>query len=159
MDPELLKLLEELKTSSASIVEFKAKHETEVKELGKAHEETKTALEAALAAQAEQVKSWQQLEAKLIEMQLEQKRSFGSIAPLERKTLGSEFVKSDNFKNQRGHNVNAVEIKDISSLATSAGALVRTDRDPEVYRSIGGCLLYTSPSPRDGLLSRMPSSA
>ena len=30
-----------------------------------------------------------------------------------------------------------------------------------VYGSdaIGGCLLYTSPSPRDGLLSRMPSSA
>ena len=26
---------------------------------------------------------------------------------------------------------------------------------PKVY----GCLLYTSPSPRDGLLSRMPSSA
>ena len=24
---------------------------------------------------------------------------------------------------------------------------------------IGSCLLYTSPSPRDGLLSRMPSSA
>ena len=24
---------------------------------------------------------------------------------------------------------------------------------------IGDCLLYTSPSPRDGLLSRMPSSA
>ena len=25
--------------------------------------------------------------------------------------------------------------------------------------SMNGCLLYTSPSPRDGLLSRMPSSA
>ena len=25
--------------------------------------------------------------------------------------------------------------------------------------NIQGCLLYTSPSPRDGLLSRMPSSA
>ena len=25
--------------------------------------------------------------------------------------------------------------------------------------TFGGCLLYTSPSPRDGLLSRMPSSA
>ena len=24
---------------------------------------------------------------------------------------------------------------------------------------VGSCLLYTSPSPRDGLLSRMPSSA
>ena len=26
-------------------------------------------------------------------------------------------------------------------------------------RRSGNCLLYTSPSPRDGLLSRMPSSA
>ena len=26
-------------------------------------------------------------------------------------------------------------------------------------KEINGCLLYTSPSPRDGLLSRMPSSA
>ena len=29
--------------------------------------------------------------------------------------------------------------------------------DPE--ETIDACLLYTSPSPRDGLLSRMPSSA
>ena len=29
----------------------------------------------------------------------------------------------------------------------------------ERIKSAGGCLLYTSPSPRDGLLSRMPSSA
>mgnify|MGYP003322487702 FL=1 len=29
----------------------------------------------------------------------------------------------------------------------------------EKISSINGCLLYTSPSPRDGLLSRMPSSA
>ena len=27
------------------------------------------------------------------------------------------------------------------------------------FGGIGSCLLYTSPSPRDGLLSRMPSSA
>ena len=33
---------------------------------------------------------------------------------------------------------------------------VRDKKDIEVT---GGCLLYTSPSPRDGLLSRMPSSA
>ena len=30
---------------------------------------------------------------------------------------------------------------------------------PEEFGGLGGCLLYTSPSPRDGLLSRMPSSA
>ena len=27
------------------------------------------------------------------------------------------------------------------------------------FVTVNGCLLYTSPSPRDGLLSRMPSSA
>ena len=32
-----------------------------------------------------------------------------------------------------------------------------TDLDREVRKCV--CLLYTSPSPRDGLLSRMPSSA
>ena len=36
--------------------------------------------------------------------------------------------------------------------------------DEDIYRKLlsksgGTCLLYTSPSPRDGLLSRMPSSA
>ena len=30
---------------------------------------------------------------------------------------------------------------------------------PEQFTDISYCLLYTSPSPRDGLLSRMPSSA
>ena len=30
---------------------------------------------------------------------------------------------------------------------------------PGTYRNIMGCLLYTSPSPRDATLSRMPSSA
>ena len=39
-------------------------------------------------------------------------------------------------------------------LANSRG--MRADRLPDLINS---CLLYTSPSPRDGLLSRMPSSA
>ena len=38
------------------------------------------------------------------------------------------------------------------------------DQFPDGQQVLGGapfnvCLLYTSPSPRDGLLSRMPSSA
>ena len=32
-------------------------------------------------------------------------------------------------------------------------------RDPIMYRIMYACLLYTSPSPRDATLSRMPSSA
>ena len=34
-----------------------------------------------------------------------------------------------------------------------------TASDSQVYILNKACLLYTSPSPRDGLLSRMPSSA
>ena len=42
--------------------------------------------------------------------------------------------------------------------------MMKTDKNgkPRYYKSVDGkmnCLLYTSPSPRDGLLSRMPSSA
>ena len=32
-------------------------------------------------------------------------------------------------------------------------------KDPTPKKEYDVCLLYTSPSPRDGLLSRMPSSA
>ena len=35
----------------------------------------------------------------------------------------------------------------------------KTKRDKLKKKKSKGCLLYTSPSPRDGLLSRMPSSA
>ena len=36
---------------------------------------------------------------------------------------------------------------------------LRPKIDAHDYETKKGCLLYTSPSPRDGLLSRMPSSA
>ena len=38
-------------------------------------------------------------------------------------------------------------------------ALRKLQIDSAFIGRIGNCLLYTSPSPRDGLLSRMPSSA
>ena len=42
-----------------------------------------------------------------------------------------------------------------NSQATAVGMLGASNQ----LGGVGGCLLYTSPSPRDGLLSRMPSSA
>ena len=58
------------------------------------------------------------------------------------------------------------------NLLSSAGDLIKSHlkaprvavvTDQNVYdlhgQSLETCLLYTSPSPRDGLLSRMPSSA
>ena len=44
-------------------------------------------------------------------------------------------------------------LQDFQVIVTAEQA----DSHPHVYTKI--CLLYTSPSPRDGLLSRMPSSA
>ena len=35
----------------------------------------------------------------------------------------------------------------------------RAEASPDQRMLVDDCLLYTSPSPRDGLLSRMPSSA
>ena len=37
--------------------------------------------------------------------------------------------------------------------------VIRIDGGPAQLSVVSTCLLYTSPSPRDGLLSRMPSSA
>ena len=43
----------------------------------------------------------------------------------------------------------------LANLLRGAFAILGIGNTP----SLGSCLLYTSPSPRDGLLSRMPSSA
>ena len=55
----------------------------------------------------------------------------------------------------------AKELDNENSLMMVGGG--SSGKDPRVFRRgsipYRGCLLYTSPSPRDGLLSRMPSSA
>ena len=61
----------------------------------------------------------------------------------------------------------AVETLTTTNLIVLAGevrpaGLVSNEEIEEIARAAVrdiGCLLYTSPSPRDGLLSRMPSSA
>ena len=54
------------------------------------------------------------------------------------------------------------QIKDINRRVTMGEAMARRAKKEMVeanLRLVISCLLYTSPSPRDGLLSRMPSSA
>ena len=65
----------------------------------------------------------------------------------------------------------SLQIRRFASGETMVEAWVRTDYNKKAYLENMelikgstkpqeyGCLLYTSPSPRDGLLSRMPSSA
>ena len=82
--------------------------------------------------------------------------------------IGSHMVKR--LKSE-GYWVRGVDLKYPEFSATAADEFVQGDlRDVEFVRRViqfkgeqgnfyNSCLLYTSPSPRDGLLSRMPSSA
>ena len=56
----------------------------------------------------------------------------------------------EDFKENVGHDLSSfVHVVMIIQLPRLVGGC----------EAFAGCLLYTSPSPRDGLLSRMPSSA
>ena len=50
--------------------------------------------------------------------------------------------------------IEAITNTDYAGEITAYGDSVKIIKEPVI-----SCLLYTSPSPRDGLLSRMPSSA
>ena len=47
----------------------------------------------------------------------------------------------------------------LTLLWLGTGVYTVGPRERAALQLFGACLLYTSPSPRDGLLSRMPSSA
>ena len=51
------------------------------------------------------------------------------------------------------------DITYIEPLTVSVLERIIEKERPDALLPTLGCLLYTSPSPRDGLLSRMPSSA
>ena len=50
-------------------------------------------------------------------------------------------------------------VKDSSAPVSAQAEAETAEKMQEVIDQMMDCLLYTSPSPRDGLLSRMPSSA
>ena len=54
--------------------------------------------------------------------------------------------------------INIVDQSGVPYQLTPMGTILEGEWD-EVIGVVTRCLLYTSPSPRDGLLSRMPSSA
>ena len=61
-------------------------------------------------------------------------------------------INSSSYENSNGNNNSNNDDNDSNaSISTNKSTTKSTDNN--------GCLLYTSPSPRDGLLSRMPSSA
>ena len=128
---ELKDLKDLLEAKSKEIADANAKLSAEMEAKGTQVAELKTALDKA-------VSDFEAVDAKLVELELAQKNAF-SGKQVEKKTIGQLFTDSDVFgqikADGRGSNQPfTMSRKDISSLAASAGALVRPDRDPEVYR-------------------------
>jgi HK97 family phage major capsid protein len=100
-----------------------------------ANAETKSALEAAKAEQAELKSTLEAMDKKLIDLEVEAKRLKES-SPREVKSVGEIFVKSELFNGlaQAKRGVMEIETKEITTGSASAGALVDTYRDPTVYR-------------------------
>ena len=63
------------------------------------------------------------------------------------------------FLDVDANNARVDAAQELVSVAHDDGAYVVQMSTQSIYWNISSCLLYTSPSPRDGLLSRMPSSA
>ena len=79
--------------------------------------------------------------------------------------LASRYTKALARSMSNAKQVKAVEplINGFGTFKTGDGVALFSDSHPTVAgtfkNTLSTCLLYTSPSPRDGLLSRMPSSA
>ena len=89
-------------------------------------------------------------------------------SPLQKRNVSSQKVGGVDLRNIEERSVHSVlrdelDIDDETTVHTEVSDLetmIDTHRDNiEKDSSLICCLLYTSPSPRDGLLSRMPSSA
>ena len=63
------------------------------------------------------------------------------------------------FRAGRKRVVKSVETVDEANKLMRAMIAIRNENSLWENIDVKTCLLYTSPSPRDGLLSRMPSSA
>lgn len=137
---DLKQLTEKFQNNATEIKNAQEKIEAELKQNGEANAETKAALEKAQQDQAELKSLFEKMDEKLISVEKELKRFQERNEETEVKTAGSVFVKSEIFEGLKASNRGngmplVIEKKDITSLPTSAGALIRPDRDPEVYRN------------------------
>jgi HK97 family phage major capsid protein len=134
---ELKDLADKLNTASTDIKNAQAEMQKEIKANGDVSAETKAAFEKHEANFAELKTLFGTVDAKLIE--LEQKSKKMESGSEIRKSMGELFTVSDAFtdmkSNERGNNVAvSFERKEITSGGSSAGALIRPDRDSRVFQ-------------------------
>ncbi|ASU03396.1 major capsid protein [Pseudoalteromonas phage SL25] len=134
---ELKDLAEKLNAASTEIKNANEAQAKEIKELGAASAETKSALEKSQAEFAELKGLFEKADEKLKELELKGQRPNGGV--MEVKSLGEAFTESEvgmSLKSDQGLGRKVViEKKDITSGAASAGALIRPDRDSRVFQN------------------------
>lgn len=145
MDPvkpeDIKKLGDQIKTASEEIRTKQEEMAAQIKANGEANAETKAALEQMEAKRAELGERFLKLDEILTQIQTEMKRFEDFGRPGQLKTLGALYIESEGYKSIEGKSravgdsSAAIERKDITNESASAGALVRPDRDPEVYRN------------------------
>ncbi|QIG62447.1 major capsid protein [Pseudoalteromonas phage AL] len=134
---ELKDLAEKLNAASTEIKNANEAQAKEIKELGAASAETKSALEKSQAEFAELKGLFEKADEKLKELELKGQRPNGGASEV--KSLGEAFTESEvgmSLKSDQGLGRKVViEKKDITSGAASAGALIRPDRDSRVFQN------------------------
>ena len=135
---EIKDLVDKLNASTDGILKSQEKAAAEVKELGEASAETKNLLAKQIEAQKELKELFEKMDNALKDMQLKAKKYDEQTPQL--KSLGQTFVESKSYLDASTNgalNVAPVNMskKSITSLAASAGSLIRVDRDPTVYQN------------------------
>lgn len=129
MEMEVIK--EHLETVKNEIKSAVEKRDAEVKQFGEVTEATRKALTAATERLDSIKGDMDRIDARVIEMEKAAQRQFAGERAA--KSYGQQFVESDVFKNASANGTDSFRVeKTITSLAGSAGSLIRPDRRPDV---------------------------
>jgi HK97 family phage major capsid protein len=138
MTVEIKELVSQFETINSELKSLRETHEAELKAAAEGSVEAKAAAEALQGQMDDMSKKYDQAMADIV-AQMKRPGTDGYASDM--KTAGQTFVESGVFAeikaNGRGSS-NPVVVKSITGTGGSAGALVRPDRDPTVYRTVGG---------------------
>lgn len=132
---ELKDLVEQFNTVNTEMKNLRQKHEEELKAANDGSAEAKEQVAELKSALDEMSQKHEQ---SLNDLVAEMKRP-GAFQEEKAKSLGAAYVAEAKESIEAGNLLGkSFQIKDITGTTGSGGALVRPDRDPTVYRTIGG---------------------
>lgn len=135
LQKEIKEMAETVSGYHAELKTLKEQHESELKKASDGSAEAKQAAEELKQSMDDMAN---QYEEKLTDLMAQMKRP-GAGQPEQAKSMGQAFVTEAKEAIDGGNLLGkSYSLKDITGATGSGGALVRPDRDPTVYRSIGG---------------------